>query len=454
MPEVIDEVKPVVTDPQKTDAPKAADVSNDDIKITAQQARAALGYELPKVQEPQTKVEAKVEDTKPADKPQEPAKPAEPPKQEPVKAQRKPRVSAAEAAAIAAEAAKQALASQPRVPEPQQPTKQQPQIELAPSEWKELAIAAEMAAANPEYQGKDRELFKFFQLKKDYEKQWVAANPGKKFNLSDPEHEEWHEEHAVVLDPDERDEARIRMVARQQLKEDRDRENQQRGIETAAATMADTAQQLISTADITLANLVVNLGVDKSQYKEVKDVSELDPYSARVLKIMSAKKEKVLTAFASMTTPGAPQGVIDNETADYVMSEIKNAEEIFTLGRNDSETGKVLVKPDPTFVPLNEWAKLSPQQRQGRWTFSARDVYDIQMAALTRDIKNEANEWRQIDENRRASEKAASDKAAAEAAAAAKPKTPSPSTASGSDNTPGGSGGESLGAMARKAMYG
>lgn len=313
-----------------------------------------------------------VEPTAPAAPAAEPAAPAaatppaEPaaPAPEPAKPKRKPTprpqpqpLSAEDAARIAAEAVKAAI-----------PQREEPDDTDLPDDIrKQSDIYAELEKLNPEkYKGVMRKSAAFRKAETARADAWEAANPGKIYNSSDPDHAEWYAKNQPLIDPDDLEEARFEIRLRKRMERDiapklKEAERtiaQMRATPVAEATVGEFQRAMQETLDPNSVKSREDWEAWTSSNGIVAEVAhEIVPTESNVVRAASMLWDGVLEF--KETEPAhtsARQYLIDLET------ELAQQEEplVDNQGRR--------------WVPLSEYNKLPESRRAGVFAVDKKNL--------------------------------------------------------------------------------
>lgn len=303
----------------------------------------------------------------------EPPAPAPAP-EAPPPAQRKPRKveSAAEVAAKAiAEAAERLAVAPPAavpavVPTPPPPTED----EEAVYRLEALAILQR----HPKYRNRDlQEEYRSYMKQVDkYEETWLKERPNEKFDIDDGSHDAWCEKNQPDI-PEEEIQTAESQVGVLRLIEDR------KTVELEQTLGRQIGLQAVDAAKQAVADM---LTINGKAYQSFDELEAEDPVAAIILESVLPQAASMATAAVALLTPGSP-GRFDQSNPMHreLHRQVTHYEsEILKLPAEQRTDGN-----GRHYVPLIQYEKLKPRERQNSWTF--RYSPDEMRALILNDIR-------------------------------------------------------------------
>jgi len=280
---------------------------------------------------------------------------------------------------IGAQAAARALAAS----KPAEPAKPDPNVGLSEAEKRDLAVVERMAALFPEkYKDAPQQYRESISKLAAYKAEWEKEHPGMDFDQDAAEHQDWMEKNVLAWDEDDYDEAKVdlrvehrmtRQEAATSERQAREREVEQKRQQRLTTEAPNIIKQQISAAKEFLK------AVDPDFTEILSDAGIVDPEKVKVLQEAAPEVSDVVNRLWNQ---------LDVETAELaaVMSGVKPFDaknpihvelDKYTVDLEqraiaDSQAG--FRENGRPYLPMAEWLKKSPAERERYWTLTADKV--------------------------------------------------------------------------------
>lgn len=288
--------------------------------------------------------------------------PAPEPAKKPAKGKKTPPVDAAAIAREAATAATEAAMRTMRPAEPALADDRAFLADMADEDRRDYEIAEHLAKIDPRYANAPAIVKGLVQQAEDYAARWENANPGKTFNPSDEEHDEFYATQARPWSEAEFDDARVDMLAEKKAQQ-RDAQHKEAMASTQADVahmeLAPTVSKHFNDATLDIAKLV---GDDVHQALTTGGWDALhqkDPIQSRVLAATLQELHPFVEAAIELDDP---RGRIRNDPKNPA-----HAQWNMVVNAGESRLTGVRLEDGRLFARREDYAKMTPAQQRQHW---------------------------------------------------------------------------------------
>lgn len=255
---------------------------------------------------------------------------------------------------------------------------------LPPKERQRFTIVQHMAESMPDqYKELPNQYVSYSKKKTEYKKKWESEHEGETFNWDDEEHQGWVDENEPKFDPDDFDEARIRLAAREAAKPELEKANNRIAeleAQTAGTQIRDSVVSHSKSAVKSFQKSFVpdrewDLTTDAGRQKAMKEDRILGPIAAKYANRSQIAMTELIKLYDTKSSDGKQIYRLDtkNPVHNYLVDLANEWERILSERPADETVNKA----GQTFVTRAEWAKLSESKRKEHWTLMRDEMIQV-----------------------------------------------------------------------------
>lgn len=324
-----------------------------------------------------------------------------------------------------------------------------PTVNLSPEDKENYELFQTLSDSDPaKYKNKHVEFLSFVKKAKNYQTRWEKENAGKAYDPSDSEHEDFYSANQPQFVEADLERAKVRREVRKEVEAsmvEQNKASERRMRELEEKTVVpEVNRQAASISDAAVNRFVAAIpdeDLRKAATETLDKLPETDPLAYEVLNGEAANLRREVSELHSIIHRRDYFNAA-NPVHTQLSGFINNQEQIIKKLPADKQ-----VFDGKTFATRQEWAAMTPTQRQNRWMLGEEDVVEM----LT---KTSANRAVKVIESERARLEAQAIKYGyTKPASAATPKpavaaaTPPPAAPAAAAKRPSGPSGSEGGAL-------
>lgn len=234
-----------------------------------------------------------------------------------------------------------------------------------------------LSDTDPKYKGKHDEFLSFVKKAASYRKRWEKDHPGTAFDQADTEHEDFYEANQPQFAEADLDRARVRREASAEVQrqlEDQKKDYERRISEIEERSVGpEVSRQAVSAADRAVGDFIANLPDEglRAATKEADKLKENDPLAFDVLDREAAVLRQEVAELHNIIHRQnyfKPENPLHQHLAKFVNHQEASIKQL-PLEQQVFEGRR--------FATRDEYASMTPQQRQQSWMLSEQDVVGI-----------------------------------------------------------------------------